>query len=249
MSVEVHILGFNEQDMLPFTFRHYATFCDRMILHDGGSTDRSREIAKEYGAEVRDFITDGVNDMKFKQLKETCWKGTPHRWAITCDADELIFFPRGWFHTLAAYESDGVAVVKPRGFEMFSDKMPSLDAGQIYDQITDGAPDQEWYSKPILFQPSLIQNLIFSAGCHTCWATLNNGTKVSDPKTVTDPETYLLHFHQIGGIERIARRYDGQQKRHSETNRKNKWGNFSPPRVHAEEKRASILSRLQRVVV
>lgn len=248
MSCVVHILGFNEQDILPFTFRHYATFCDRMILHDGGSTDRSREIAKEYGAEVRDFITDGVNDAMFKRLKETCWHGTDSTWAITCDADEFIYFPRGSFHTLGSYEANRVAVVKPRGFEMFSDSMPALDRGQIYDQIADGAEDAKWYAKPILIQPALIKDLIFSAGSHTCWANLKDGSKVLDPQIPSDPETYLLHYHQIGGIERITTRYTGQQSRHSETNRKNRWGNFSPARQHAEEKRAAITAKLRRVI-
>lgn len=247
-SVECHILGFEEQDILPFTFRHYATFCDRIILHDGGSTDRSRAIAHEYGVEVRDFITDGVNDALFKRLKETCWKGTQADWVITVDADEFFYAPEGWFSTLGSYEANSVAVVKPHGFEMFSDTMPSADAGQIYDQIKHGALDQKWYAKPVMFRPALIRELIFSAGCHTCWATLNDGTKISDPQVTTHPPAYLLHYHQIGGIDRITTRYAGQQSRHSKVNVLNRWGNYSPPRDHAEEKRKFILTNISRVI-
>ncbi len=206
-KVEVHILCFNEEEILPFSLMHYATFAERIIVHDGFSTDRSREIAREHGAEVRDFQSDGVNDTLFKRLKETCWLGSDADWVVTPDADEIIYFPEGSFHTLAAYEADRVAIVKPIGFEMFSDEMPTLDRGQIYQQVTRGARSTDWYSKPILFRPSLIKKLTFSAGSHTCWAELNDGTKISDPKTPTSPETFLLHCHQLGGLDRIARRY------------------------------------------
>src|SRR6188768_2460656 len=100
MSVEVHLLCFNEAEILPFTLMHYATFAERIIVHDGFSTDRSREICLEHGAEVRDFHSDGVNDILFKKLKETCWIGTDADWAVTADADEFIYFPEGSFHTL-----------------------------------------------------------------------------------------------------------------------------------------------------
>lgn len=246
--VEVHLLAFNEQDILPFALAHYGTFAERIIVHDGFSTDRSRDIARTFGAEVRDFHSDGVNDILFKKLKETCWNGTDADWVVTADADELIYFPEGSFHTLSAYEADGVAIVKPVGFEMFSDEMPVIEKGQIYQQVQKGARDEKWYSKPILFRPSLIQKLTFGAGCHTCWADLKNGTKIADPKETTVPETYLLHYHQIGGIERIARRYAGQQSRHSQTNIKNKFGNFEDPLKHARDKRALIEPRLEQVI-
>lgn len=132
MNVSVTILCYNEQDILPYTLRHYATFCDRMVVYDAFSTDRSREIAKEYGAEVVDWATKGVDDLQAKAVKENACMNSPADWAIAVDADELIYFPEGAFHTLAAYDADGVAVVKPRGFEMFSDTFPTTD-GQIYD--------------------------------------------------------------------------------------------------------------------
>lgn len=246
-SVEVHIIAFNEAELIPFTLRHYATFCDRMIVHDGGSTDGTREIARQLGADVRDFITDGVNDKLFKELKQSCWRGTDADWVIPADCDELLFAPQGWFATLASYEANGEAVIKPRGFEMFSDTMPT-PGRQITEQIRDGAEDSKWYAKPILIRPKLIRELIYSAGCHTCWATTTDGRKISDPKLPSDPPCYLLHYHQIGGLERITRRYAGQQSRHSETNRKNKWGNFDSPAKHAADKRAAIMAGLQRVI-
>ncbi len=247
-SVQLHLIAYNEAELIPFTLRHYALFCDRMIVHDGGSTDGTREIARELGAEVRDFFTDGVNDKLFKELKQTAWRGTDADWVITADCDELLYAPDGWFATLASYEANNEAVIKPRGFEMFSDTMPHPDRGHITEQIRMGAEDSKWYSKPILFRPKLLRELVFSAGCHTCWATTTDGRKISDPQTPSDPACLLLHYHQIGGIERITRRYSGQQSRHSATNIRNNWGNFDSPAKHALEKRASITARLETVI-
>lgn len=249
MNVEVHLLVFNESELLPFTLLHYGAFAERIIVHDGGSTDSSREIAKEYGAEVVDFITDGVNDKVFKEAKEGgWWRGTTSDWVIPADCDELLYAPSGWSDTLAAFEDQGIAVCKPRGYEMFSDEMPSLEKGQITEQIKMGCEDAKWYAKPILFRPSLIKEFTFSAGCHTCWATLHDGKKISDPQVPTKPEVILCHYHHIGGLERITRRYAGQQSRHSETNKKNRWGNYSAPHKHALEKRKMILAGLRQVI-
>lgn len=248
-TVELHLLVFNEAELLPFTLQHYGAFAERLIVHDGGSTDGSREIARDFGAEVQDFFTEGVDDKKFKEAKESLWwKGTDAEWVITADCDELLYAPEGWFKTLEDYERDGVAVCKPRGFEMFSDEMPSMEKGQITEQIRMGAEDAKWYAKPILFRPSLIKSLIFSAGCHTCWATLKDGRKINDPQVTTKPEVILCHYHHIGGLERITRRYAGQQSRHSENNKRNMWGNYSPPRHHALEKRKMILAGLRQVI-
>lgn len=246
-SVDVHVLCFNERDILPYTLRHYATFCDRMIVHDGLSTDGSREIAKGFGAEVVDFKTDGVNDMLFKQLKENCWRGTKADWAITVDADELIYFPEGAFHTLEAYESNREAIIKPRGYEMLSEVFPTTE-GQIYSEVTHGAPELKWYSKPVLFAPKRIRKLIFSAGCHTAWVDTIDGRKISDPQVPSDPPTFLLHCHHLGPLERVGQRYAGQQSRHSQTNIKNNWGNFEDPHKHARDKRAAISARLEQVI-
>ncbi len=163
------------------------------------------------------------------------------------DADELIYFPEGPSYTLEAYDANKEAIIKPRGYEMFSEKFPITEA-QIYSEVTMGAPDFKWYSKPALFAPKRIKKLIFSAGCHTAWVTTNDGRAISDPQTPTEPPTLLLHFHHIGPIERITHRYAGQQSRHSQTNIKNKWGNYSPPEIHAKEKRLFILKNLENVI-
>ncbi len=246
MSCEAHILCYCEEAILPYILRHYATFCERIILHDAQSTDRSREIAKEYDCEIRDWRTDGVNDMLAKKLKEEAVMACKSAWCVVADADELVYFPEGPSYTLESYDAAGVAIVKPHGFEMVSDEFPSTES-QIYDQVKMGARDSKWYAKPILVAPARIQSIIYSAGAHEAWATLKDGTKWHDGAP-TDPPTYMLHCHHLGPIDRIGKRYAGQQSRHSPTNIAKKFGNFEDPFKHARDKRAMIMAKLEQVI-
>ncbi len=247
MSIEVHIIAFNEERMMPYTLRHYTSFASRIVVHDGGSTDRTHAICAEYEAEVKNFPTDGVNDKLFKELKETCWKGTAADWVICVDADELVYFPGGVFDTLSAYDKAGLPVATPRGYEMFSDNLPVSDR-QIYDEVKMGAPDPEWYSKKVLFSPARLRSIEFSAGAHETWYIDHDGKKVSVSRTPSEPAFLFLHFHHLGTLEEMAARYRRQQSRHSKTNIANKWGNFEDPMKHAKDKRAKIVPRLTRVI-
>jgi hypothetical protein len=79
-------------------------------------------------------------------------------------------------------------------------------------------------------------------------ATLKSGAKFDNPTKHSEPPTYLLHFHHIYPIEKIANNYDDTIARMSEENKKNKWGNFEPGIKHARDKRAYIMSRLEKVI-
>ena len=248
MNIQVLILCFNEETILPYTLRHYKTFADRITVYDAFSTDNSRNICREYGAVIQDWTTDGLNDTVAKHVKNTGWINN-HKsdWVICVDADELVYFPKGAQYTLEQYDLHGIAVVKTRGFEMFSDVMPTT-SGQIYGEIKMGGCDDRWYGKPVLFSPARLRSIDFSHGAHTCNWIDADGNDRTCPSGDIEPPTYLLHYHHIGPIERIAARYDAQRARLSKTNVDNKWGNFDPGLKHAQDKRAAILKTLHQVI-
>lgn len=249
MNVSLHILCFNESGILPYALRHYATFCTRMVMHDMGSSDGSQEIAKSFGAEVVQH--DGkseFNDMQNKHIKQESWKGETADWVIQADTDELIYFPSGAKACLEAYSQQRLPIVKPYGFEMFSDEYPT-GSGQIYDYVKNGSRDDRWYAKPILFSPRLVKSVEFSTGAHTVEAVLHNGRKVTNPIRPSNPSCFLLHYHHIGGVNLIAQRYAENQKRQSAMNKKMGWGNQEDPMKHAMDKRAAITAGLGRVVL
>ena len=248
-TIEVHILCYMEQDILPYTLKHYKSFGDKcsIVVHDSFSTDNSRIIAKHYGAKVVDWDTGGkLNDLLALQLKNTCWKSTHADWVIVVDADELIYFPSGVENTLEMLDLVGVSIVRPHGWEMFTNDWPIPMEGQIYDHVKFGAPDDYWYAKPAMFSPARVKDIQYSAGAHYATAHLFNGQVIFTKELeFTDPRVLLLHCKHLGPVERIARKYKDQRERLSEINVKNKWGNFDPPMKHALDKRTAILGNLQ----
>lgn len=249
-KVEVHVLCYNEAEILPYTLRHYLTFADKVVVHDAFSTDGSADVARSAGAVVESWGLGGVvNDEEYCALKNACWQGTDAEWVIVCDADELIYFPGGAEDTLMLYDLGGAAVIKPHGFEMFNEVYPTTP-GQIYDEVKHGAPDDKWYSKPILFNPRMVEDSGFGVGSHDSWPVLKDGRFLHcGPHWLKpDPACYLLHFHQIGPIERIGSRYDAVRSRMSRQNKAHGWGNLKDGLVHAQEKRNLIIPRLRQVV-
>lgn len=253
MKLEVHVLTHDDEQMLVWALRHYLAIGARVVVHDGGPRGLSSEIAKVMGAEARPWDTAGqLNDSLARHLKNTCWEGTDADWVACMDADELLYFPIGMEVTLRAYDKMGAAVPKPGGFEMLSDEWfdPRDHADQIYDHVKDGAPDDHWYAKPVLFSPARVADSGFGIGAHESEPVLHGGRtlRVGRDWPKANPPCWLLHFHQIGGLERIAKRYDETRKRLSGVNVKNGWGNFDTGLVHAQAKRDLILPKLTRVI-
>lgn len=250
MKIEVHVLNWNELEILPYTVRHYLTFA-RVIIHDAGSTDGSPELARVMGAEVRPWAAgEKFNDLEHMALKNSCWKGTDADFVAVVDADELLYFPGGAQETLGRYLRIGAAVIKPAGYEMFNEDYPTT-TGQIYDEVKMGTCDDTWYSKPCLFSPARVMESGFGIGAHESRIVLKDGRSfhVGPNWPKANPPTLLLHFHHgIGPIERLARRLDEKTSRLSATNKANGWGNLKPGMVHAKEKLDFIKAGLQQVI-
>lgn len=249
VKIEVHILSHDHERMLPWALRHYQTFASRIIVHDGGPSFTYSHCAPP-GIEVRKWDTAGqLNDQLAADLKNSCWEGSDADWVICVDADELIYFPNGAQETLAAYCRLGAAAIKPHGFEMFADFEPA-GPRQIYDYVKQGARDDKWYAKPVIFSPKKVAESGFGIGAHESRPVLKNGYRcyVGKRWPQAEPACYLLHFHQVGPIEDVAARYDATRKRLAAINEKHNWGNFKPGLVHAQEKRDYIIPRLEQVI-
>lgn len=266
MNVDVFILCRNEEEILPYTLRHYLTFARHVFIYEGRSTDRSREIIKAFQEahntpEGQDKPWPKYNrinlidwekgqqldDAENSRIKSTCWLGTTADWVIVVDCDELVHFPAG-SQVLATLWQQGVDVVVPHGWEMISEVYPT-GYGQIYNEVKYAAPDSRWYGKPVLFRPSGVKAVTFAPGAHGGAFVLSKGQRITldhrSPRTV--PEVWLLHCKHLGPISRIAARYDAIQSRYSENNKQHKWGNFDPGIKHAVDKRNGLLPQIRRI--
>ncbi len=76
----------NEEKMLPGCLDSVKELADEMIIVDTGSTDRTKEIAMEYGARVIDF--EWIDD--FAAARNESIKHSTADWILYLDADERI---------------------------------------------------------------------------------------------------------------------------------------------------------------
>jgi glycosyltransferase involved in cell wall biosynthesis len=87
LPVTVAIPARNEERNLPACLARLARF-ERVVVIDSGSTDRTRAIALEHGAEVLDFVWDGRFPKKRNWFLRHHAPTTP--WVFFLDADELV---------------------------------------------------------------------------------------------------------------------------------------------------------------
>lgn len=266
MKIEVHILTHDDEQMLEWSLRHYAQFADYIVVHDGGPsfplTVAKQLIDAKFApptnakciVDHREWDTAGeLNDQLARDLKNSCWQGTDADWVIVVDADELIH-AEDVRRKLAIHLNAGAAILRPHGFEMFSDEWfdPEWNPGmQITDLVKDGAPDDQWYAKPVIFAPRLVLESGFGIGVHESDPVLRDGRRfhVGRDWPCCDGLA-LLHYKSIfGGLDRIASRYDATRNRLALCNVRNGWGNFKDGRVHAQEKRDLLLPHVRRVVL
>ena len=247
-KIEVHLLCCDEAPILKYALRHYATFASSITVHDLGSTDGSIEVAHAGGAMVRNWDSNNqVVDRVNMRIKNECWRGTDADWVMCVDADELIWFRQDPDVVLTNYLLSGVPLIRPRGYEMTSEEYPTTEH-QIYDEVKYGGRDDHWYAKPCIFSPIMVREVDFAPGAHDIMATLKSGEVMRGEVQPIADAVYLLHFHQIGPIERIAQKYDRMRSRMCQANVEHRWGNFEPGIKHATDKRNAIKSRLERVI-
>jgi GT2 family glycosyltransferase len=164
------------------------------------------------------------------------------------DADELAYFPCGVEATLAAYAAQRQPVILAEGWDMFSETFPTTD-GQIYEQVRRGMPNHPIYSKPVLFQPSLVEEMNFDGGAHRANALLKNGSHLDMTRMVSQtPRTLLLHYKWLGPVELLTNRLRLRRRRLSAENLRRHWGSYEDPLVQARTTRARLQFKQSEVI-
>jgi len=85
-KVSLCIIARNEERVLADCLRSAAPFCTQIIVVDTGSSDRTREIAKEFGAELYDFKWCD----SFSAARNESLKYATGRWILWLDADDTL---------------------------------------------------------------------------------------------------------------------------------------------------------------
>jgi hypothetical protein len=212
MKIEVYAICYNEEVMLPYFLRHYSQICDKIVIYDNYSTDRSEEICRQ-NPKVEVIKYDSGNQIRddiYLEIKNNCWKKSAADWVIVCDIDELVTVMK---HT-SIIPLEEHTVVMPDWYEMIGDKLPTT-RGQIYEEINQGICHGQT-SKCIMFRPGAIKEINYHPGAHGIDA-------VGDVRVLHTSEMGILHYKHLS-LQYVIERHKLFGQRLSEINKINRWG-------------------------
>ncbi len=236
MKIACHFIGWNIQDTIAKTIRHYSEFCNSIAFHDNYSMDLSFEIASAEGANVRHFGINGVlDDGEYTKLKNNCWKGSDFDYVIVCDDDEILYHPKLSF-ILEQEKAIGTTIFRTQGFGIYSNEMPKDN----WLELEAGVRDDN-YSKAIIFDPKAIKEINYVYGSHIC----KPQGRIQWSETVLP----ILHYHNVGGIERVLARHREYEPRRKKSALNMKWNlGHHYAAEHEEETRRNFEECLKKSV-
>lgn len=206
VRVVAYIVAHNEEAIIAYTLRHYLEFCERVIVLDDRSTDKTRDVATLFDrVEVRRIsLADGgreYTESRLQAMKNACYKEQREKvdYVVVCDADEIL-----WHPDMKKYLSDSkqsnVRLFKAKGYQMVSSRFPTT-AGQIYDEVRQGVEDDATFGKIAMFDPNVEIN--YERGAHRCHPV---------PAEPAKDGLKLLHCKYLG-LDYVAKRYEYLRQR------------------------------------
>lgn len=207
--ITIYTVAFNEEVFLQFFIDHYRSRFPgcHIVINDNMSTDRTVEIAQANNCEVVPFDTNNqINDRRYLEIKNNCWKTSKTPWVLICDVDELLDINEA---DLKKEEAAGVTMIRSEAYNM-------INLEDNYDLVNIKFGSRcEPYDKSYLFNKTFFNEINYSPGCHTCDPL--GFTKLSDKK-------YILYHYKCLNPDFHAARYKLYATRLSPENLQNNWG-------------------------
>lgn len=210
--ITVFVLAYNEEFFIPHMIKHYR---DRfptchIVIYDNMSTDKTVEIARSHNCEVISYDTGNtIQDSKYLEIKNNCWKSASTNWVLVCDMDELLEIDST---QLLMEENAGTTIISTEGYNM-------VDVDDVFnddiDDIKYGARSVS-YDKSCLFDRRYIQEISYHPGCHEC-------SPVGEKLIYSETSYKLYHYHAIN-LDMLTSKFRRNRNRLSRENKKNNWG-------------------------
>ena len=183
--IHIFILCYNEELILPHTLHHYRTYLPHayITIYDNESTDRSREIAEEWGCRVVSWNSENQQNEYIQQnIKNDVWKSAAHfteiqidprpecsgkGWKLVVDMDEWVVVTE---EQLAEEEAQGTTILRIKGVNVIGKSQdPQLTDVSTTDihqwtQVTDWKPE----NKNLCFLAPPITQMNYTRGAHSC---------------------------------------------------------------------------------
>jgi len=167
MDINVFLLCYNEEILLPHTISHYKKYLPRckITVYDNESTDKSVDLARSLGCNVISWSSDNcIDDYKYKDIKNNCWKSVVSGWIIMADMDEFVCVTEE--ELLEEYKR-GTSILTLDGLNMIGESktifLNDINLQDIYKY-----KNNIWEYKHICFLRDKIVDMNYSLGCHTC---------------------------------------------------------------------------------
>lgn len=198
MYVDVYVIAFNEEFLLPHFIKHYrGLFTDcNITVFDNQSTDGTKQIALDNNCKIISFDTGGkIKDDNYLFIKNNCWKRSKADWVIVSDVDEFL-------DLRIELDNKKFTIVNTHGYDIVGGVESKLG---VYNPI---------YCKHICFSPKHIKEIRYSIGCHSCEPIGN---------IIGSSPVNLMHRKYISE-DYVYKRHLMYQERLSDLNKKYGWG-------------------------
>lgn len=212
--ISVYTITWNEEKILPYFLKHYSQFASKITIFDNYSSDDTINIINKFNdcdIDVIPYNTNGyIDDFKYLEIKNNCWKGDPSEYVIVCDVDEFLYVNNVFDYLNINNKYD---IFTPNGYEMVSDEFPMQYKTQIIEQVKNGM-FRDGLCKSILFKPNMISDVNYTPGCHFFYI---NDITIKIKKD--EDQLKLLHYKHLSK-EYLIKRYELLANRLSDTNKK-----------------------------
>lgn len=183
MKLILYTLCFNEADIIPYVVDYWKNLQSQLdefnvVVFDNYSSDNSVELLSKYPwIEIRQFQSDGHNDIIQAQIKNVCWleaKGKAD-FVIVQDFDEIL-----WTHQLREelkYMKDNdLNVMATKGWTFCGSETPQYQEGKYLHQLVKRGYYQymnhmaqfKQFFKFMLIDPNKLDTMNWSVGNHIC---------------------------------------------------------------------------------
>lgn len=191
-----------------------------IVVHDNMSTDNTVKIALNNDCEVIPYDTNNqLQDRRYIEIKNNCWKNALTDWVLVCDTDELLDINA---EELKKEGRKGFSFIKSKGYEMVNMK-DNLDIANIKYGYR-----YRPYDKTVLFNKKLIREINYTIGAHGCNPV---GTASYSKKA------YRLYHYRMVNEGLTVKKFKTYAPKLSPENLKNGWGTnylMTPKDIHED---------------
>ena len=224
--ITVYTIAYNEELIMQFMIDHYRSRfpgCN-IVVYDNMSTDNTTKIARANDCEVIQYDTNNqIQDRRYIEIKNNCWKNALTDWVLICDMDELLDINA---EQLKKEEEVGVTMIRARSYDMIN-----MEDNLDIKSIKYGARASRGYDKLYLFNKKFVKEINYEPGCHKC-------NPVGD--IIFSNDRYNLYHYAFINENYIIEKYKRNMTRLSPENIKRGWArhySYNLEQIHAKYER------------